>query len=192
MNGRNWKQILVFVAILCLTVSCGGAETSAAPTPTVDPAQAMQAAIQATMAAEQGNRGEQMAAWLTELDEAEAQWKANPVENYQIELLYVESPKQVIQIHTVTVADGAVVDEAVRCSDQAPNCIFSDIPTERLTIPGLFQTARAALQNDEINEFGGGFDFHETYSFPQRISLRTTGANALPWYWQVESFTVNE
>lgn len=192
MNGRFPKQLFLFILLVLGTVGCGGRVNNDDPTPTVDPAQAMQAAIQATMAAESGNRGEQMATWLAELDEAEARWAANPVENYQIEVLYVETSRQVVQVHTITVDDGAVVAEDVRCSDQAPGCVINKIPAERLTIPGLFQTARNALENDEINEFGGGFKFHETYGFPQNISLRTSGANQLPWYWQVESFTVNE
>ncbi len=192
MNGRFWQKLSIFIITIMLAAGCGGGASSTEPTPTVDPAQAMQAAIQATMAAEAGNRGEQMTTWLAELDEAEARWAANPVENYQIEVLYVETSRQVVQVHTITVADGAVVTEDVRCSDQAPGCVISKIPAEHLTIPGLFQTARNALENDEVNEFGGGFNFHETYGFPQNISLRTSGANQLPWYWQVESFTVNE
>lgn len=191
MNGRFWKQLFLFVLIWG-GIGCGGKSDDQGPPPTADPAQAMQAAIQATMAAEAGNRGEQIATWLAELGEAEARWAANPVQNYEIEVLYVESSRQIIQIHTVTVADGTVVAEDVRCSDQAPGCVFSEISPERLTIPGLFQTARAALENDEINEFGGGFRFHEMYGFPQHISLRTTGVNQLPWYWRVESFIVNQ
>lgn len=192
MNGRLWQKLSILIITIMLAVGCGSGAVSDAPTPTVDPAQAMQAAIQATMAAESGNRGEQIATWLAELDEAEARWAANPLENYEIEVLYVESSRQVIQIHTVTVEDGTVIAEDTRCSDQATGCVISKIPADRLTIPGLFQTARNALENDEINEFGGGFKFHETYGFPQHISLRTSGANQLPWYWQVESFTVKE
>ncbi|MAT95872.1 MAG: hypothetical protein CL608_01795 [Anaerolineaceae bacterium] len=192
MNGRLWQKLSILLITIMLAVGCGRGAVNDAPTPTVDPAEAMQAAIQATMAAESGNRGEQIATWLAELDEAEARWAANPLENYEIEVLYVESSRQVIQIHTVTVEDGTVIAEDTRCSDQATGCVISKIPTDRLTIPGLFQTARNALENDEINEFGGGFKFHETYGFPQNISLRTTGTNALPWYWQVESFTANE
>lgn len=192
MNGRFRQSLSILFILIMLTAGCGGGASSTDPTPTVDPAQAMQAAIQATMAAEAGNRGEQIATWLAELEEAEARWAANPVENYEIEVLYVESSRQVVQVHTVAVADGVVAAEDVRCSDQAPGCVISQIPADRLTIPGLFQTARNALENDEINEFGGGFKFHETYGFPQNISLRTSGANQLPWYWQVESFTINE
>ncbi len=192
MNGRFLKQLFLLIVLIVGSIGCGGGASNPGPTPTADPAQAMQAAIQATMAAESGNRGEQIAAWLAELDEAEARWAANPVENYEIEVLYVESSRQVIQVHTVTVEDGAVAAEETRCSDQATGCVISKIPADRLTIPGLFQTARNALENDEINEFGGGFKFHETYGFPQNISLRTTGANQLPWYWQVKSFIVNE
>jgi len=86
MNGRFWQKLSFFVITIMLTVGCTG-RSAAGPTPTVDPALALQAAIQATMAAEAGNRGEQIAVWLAELDEAEARWKTNPVENYEIEIL---------------------------------------------------------------------------------------------------------
>lgn len=192
MNGRFQNYTLTFFILILVSVSCGSDTSSAGPTPTTDPAAAMQAAIQATMAAEQGNRGEQIAAWLTELEEAEARWAANPVSNYEIEVLYVESTRQIIQFHTITVVDGVVTNEALRCSDQFVNCIFAEIETERFTIPGLLQTARATLENDEVNDASGGFDFHETYGFPQLIGLRSPGANSPPWYWQVESFAVTE
>ena len=192
MNGRFWKYALILVGLIVVSIGCSSETSSTEPTPTVDQAVAMQAAIQATMAAEQDNRGEQIAAWLTELEAAEVRWEANPVSNYEIEVLYVESTRQIIQFHTITVANGIVVAEERRCRDQFLNCIFAEIAAERFTIPGLFQTARAALENDEVNDAGGGFDFHETYGFPQRIALHSPGANSLPWYWQVESFTVTE
>ncbi len=77
MNGRFPKQVVFFIVLIWGSLGCSSADSSG-PTPTVDPAQAMQAAIQATMAAEAGNRGQQMAVWLAELDEAEARWAANP------------------------------------------------------------------------------------------------------------------
>lgn len=192
MDGRFWRTLFLLSLVVLAGAGCSSRPEDDSPAPTADPAAALQAAIQATMAAEQANRGEFLAAWLGDLVEAEDRWSDNPVTNYDIEVLYVESGRQVIQIHSLTVVEGEVVAEEVRCSEQFQNCIFADIPTGRFTVPGLFQTARFALENDEINANSGGVSFHETYGFPQFIGLRSPGANPLPWYWQVETFSVKE
>ena len=188
------KKLLFTTLMLIILVACGNGEgdvpadeVESGPTPTVDPAIALQAAIQATMAAEQGDRGEQIATWLAELETAESKWATNPIENYEIEIIYVNSNKNAIQIHSVVVEDGQVVSNDVRCSDQQPSCVFIDVDEEVLTIPGLFGMARTALVNDEVSETSGGFQFHDEYGFPQFIGLQTPGG--FPWYWQVQSFS---
>ena len=188
------KKLFLLLCLPLLLIACAGSSNEPAantePPATEDPALALQAALQATMAAEQGDRGEQIAAWLAELETAESKWQTNPLQNYKIEVIYVNSNKAIIQIHTLTVKDGEIVDDTVRCSEQQQNCNFEQIDLANLTIPGLFTMARASLVNDEVNENSGGFQFHEEYGFPQFIGLKTTGG--FPWYWQVESFEVLE
>ena len=188
------KKLLFAMVMITIFVACGSgdgnesiAEAETGPTPTVDPALALQAAIQATMAAEQGDRGEQIATWLAELETAESKWATNPLENYELEIIYVNSNKSAIQIHSVVVEGGEVVSNDVRCSDQQPNCVFIEVDEALLTIPGLFGMARNALVNDEVSDTSGGFQFHEAYGFPQFIGLQTPGG--FPWYWQVQSFS---
>lgn len=189
------KKSLMMLLFALVFTACGGSGggepvMGTDPTVTVDPAIALQVALQATMAAEEGDRGEQIAAWLTELETAESQWAANPLRNYELEILYVDSNKNAIQIHTVVVENGDVKSNDIRCSEQVTNCVFTEIDDAVLTIPGLFGMARSALVNDEISVKSGGFKFHETYGFPQFIGLQTS--SGAPWYWQVQSFAATE
>ena len=186
MNGRFWKYLLTLVALNFLSIGCGGA--SAGPTPTVDPAAAMQAAIQATIAAEQGNRGEQIAAWLAELDAAEKLWQEQGIDDYTIVVAYTPSHTVNQSIYTLTIENDEIVEDSANCVafGTNPTCIIEQIDLATLTVPGLFATARNALVNDTINDVGNEFNFHETYGVPQLISLRSTGQ--FPWFWQVNSF----
>ena len=186
------KKLMHLIMLLCagafLAGCTGGGETEAGPTSTPDAAAAMQAAIQATMAAEQADRGEQIANWLVELEAAQEIWDNAEIDAYEISVLYVDTTRQVIQQHFLEVRDGEIVRAEAACGEQNPNCVIADINVENMTVSGLFSLAYNALVNDEINEFSGGFQFHEAAGFPQFIGLRAP--NQVPWYWQVQSFTI--
>ncbi len=192
MNGRFHKQLFLFFVLMVISISCGSRTSNVGPTPTVDPAQAMQAAIQATMAAEAGNRGEQIIAWLAELDEAEKLWQEQGIAHYTIAIAYTPSNTVNQSIYTLTVENGEIVAESATCVafGTNANCVVEDLDTTTLTVPGLFTTARNALESDTINDTGNGFNFHELYGLPQFIGLRSTGQ--FPWFWQVNSFEVLE
>lgn len=195
MNGRFLKCSLILIGLILVSVSCGGGAGNAGPTrptPTVDPVQAMQAAIQATIAAEQGNRGDQIAAWLVELDEAEKMWQEQDIDDYTITVAYTPAHTVNQSIYTLTVENGELVADSATCLafGTNPNCIVETIDIATLTVPGMFAAARNALTNDTINDVGNGFNFHETYGLPQFIALRSTGQ--FPWFWQVNGFEVVE
>lgn len=192
MNGRLWKQCIIFIILIVATVGCGGRASSNEPTPTADPAAAMQAAIQATIAAEQGNRGEQINAWLAELDAAEKLWQEQSINDYTIVVAYTPSHTVNQSIYTLTVADGEIVEDSATCVafGTNPTCVVDELDLATLTVPGLFAAARNALVNDTVNDSGNDFNFHETYGLPQLISLKSPGQ--FPWFWQVNSFQVTE
>ena len=106
MHGRFWKYPLIFLGLIL--IGCGGGASSE-PTPTPDAAAAMQAAIQATIAAEQGNRGEQLATWLEELDAAEMLWQEQEIDNYEIVVVYTPSHTVNQSLYTLTVENGEIV-----------------------------------------------------------------------------------
>ena len=190
MNGRLHKHLFILLIVILFSVGCGG--NDAGPTPTVDPAQAMQAAIQATIAAEQNNRGEQLIAWQSELDAAEKLWQDQNISSYTIVVAYTPSHTVNQSIYTLTVENGEIVDDSSTCAAFGTNltCIIEQIDLDTLTVPGLFANARNALANDTINDSGNRFNFHDVYGVPQFILLQPTGQ--YPWFWQVNSIEVVE
>lgn len=191
---RKWI-LLVFTMLLMLLVGCGGAgnvETAVTdPNATIDPAIALQAKLQATIDAQQGDRAEQIANWLAELESAEAKWEANGVQNYTITVNYSSSNTVNQTIYTVQVENGEIVDHRVSCLAFGTNqtCINEEVPIESLTVPGLFELAQNALKTDTINEVGNGFNFEETYGYPQSINLKSMGQ--FPWLWRVTNFQID-
>jgi len=192
MNGRFPKQLFLLIVLIVGSLGCSGGASNPGPTPTVDPVQAMQAAIQATMAAEAGNRGELLATWAEELEAAEKTWQEQGIHRYTIVVAYTSSHTVNQSIYTLTVDNGEIVEDSATCVafGTNSNCVIDDIDLTALTVPGLFATARNALNSDTINDTSGGFNFHETYGVPQFIGLRSTGQ--FPWFWQVNTFEVLE
>ena len=192
MNGRFPKQLFLFTLLLLGSLGCGGTTSKVGPTPTVDPVQVMQAAIQATIAAEQGNRGASLATWAEELEAAEQVWQEQGIDHYTITVAYTSSDSVNQSIYTLTVEDGEIIDDGATCVAFGTNssCVIEDIDLVTLTVPGLFALARNALESDTVNDVGNDFNFHETYGVPQFISLRSTGQ--FPWFWQVNAFEVLE
>ena len=189
---RKW----ILGLVLLFLVGCGGAadvETAVTdPDATLDPAAALQAKLQATVNAQQGDRAEQIANWLTELENAEARWAANGVQNYTITVNYSSSNTVNQTLYTVQVENGEVLDHTVACAVFGTdlNCIIEEVPLESLTVPGLFELAQNALTTDTINEVGNGFNFEETYGYPQNINLKSQGQ--FPWLWRVTNFQIDE
>ncbi|MCA9934808.1 MAG: hypothetical protein H6662_12845 [Ardenticatenaceae bacterium] len=182
------KRLFVLVSLLIL-VGCGaGNAETAVPTPTTDPSLVLQASIQATIAAQIGNRSENLSRWLLELNDAEALWEAAGVHEYTLSVLYVNSPRNIVQTHHLRVQDGAVVEESVECNPKE-TCIIQKIDPNQITVPGLFAIAHDALRNDEINDNGTEFNWDPMYGVPEWISLRSAN---YPVYWQVLDFAVIE
>ncbi len=190
MNGRFPKTVSLIVLVIILFTACQSKEAAPAVPPTEDPVAAMQAALQATAAAGQADRSEQIAQWLAELDAAENQWGNANVSKYTLTVFYVNSPQSILQYNTIVVENGEIIEHSAACSEQAPNCFIKDIDLQNITVPGLFGMARSALNNDEIVDNGTQFNFDPTYGVPEWISLKTNGQ--FPWYWHVESFEVIE
>ena len=193
---RKKTQILLLLFIsLLLLAGCqsGGADAGEVegPTPTVDPVIAFQAAIQATIAAEESDRAELIAQWLEDLDEAQAAWEASPVENYTISVIFTPQTTVNQSLYTITVENGEITNQTSTCAafGTNANCIVDDIDYNNVTIPGLFGMAQNALANDMINQ-DIPLDFHEEYGFPQFIALQSSGQ--FPWFWQVTSFQPTE
>jgi len=171
-------------------VACQSKPDAPSETATPDPVAGMQAALQATSAASQVDRTEQLNRWLAELDDAENRWQAASVSKYTLTVFYVNSPQQIIQYHTITVENGEIIEESAACSEQAPQCSIRKIDLINVTVPGLFGMTRNALNNDEIADNGTEFNFDPIYGVPEWIALKTSGE--FPWYWHVESFEVIE
>lgn len=193
MNGRFGHHLFLFFTLLLSGIGCGGeASNPDSSSPTPDAAAAMQAAIQATIAAEAGNRGQLLATWAEELEAAETAWQAQEISRYMIVVAYTPSHTVNQSIYTLTVDNGEIVEESATCVafGTNPSCVVEDIDPNTLTVPGLFATARNALNNDLINDTGNGFNFHDTYGLPQFIGLRSGGQ--FPWFWRVNAFEVLE
>lgn len=188
------KKGIFLLIILLLLVGCGGQTETAASdaNATVDPVVALQAKLQATADAQQVDRAEQIATWLTELDAAEAKWEANGVESYTITVNYTGSNTINQTIYVVQVANNEIVDYTASCVFFGTNtsCINEEVPENTLTVPGLFELAREALTTDSINEDGNGFRFEETLGYPRHVALKSQGS--WPWAWRVTSFEIDE
>ena len=191
------KKGILLLVILFFTVGCGGSggqvETAVSdPDATIDPAAALQAKLQATVDAQQGDRAEQIAAWLIELDEAEAKWEANGVQNYTMTINYSSSNTVNQTLYNVTVVNNEIADFNVSCLaiGTNPTCINEEVPESTLTVPGLFELARNALTTDTMNENGNGFRFEETLGYPRHVNLKSQGT--WPWVWRVTAFQIDE
>ena len=191
------KKGILLLFILFFTIGCSGRggqpETAASESnPTVDPVVALQAKLQATVDAQQVDRAEQIATWLTELDAAEAKWEANGVEDYTITINYTGSNTVNQTLYIVEVANNEIVDYTVTCAFFGTNtsCINEEVPESTLTVPGLFELAREALTTDTINEGGNGFRFEETLGYPRHVALKSQGN--WPWAWRVTDFQLEE
>ncbi len=191
-NGR-YQSLLVILILILGTILLAACQTEAdAPveTPTPDPVATMQAALQATAAASEEDRSGELARWSKELDAAETLWAASNVSKYALTVLYVNSGQQILQSHTITVENGAIIEQSAACSEQQKECIINKIDLENITVPGLFGMARNAINNDEVSDNGAEFNFDPHYGVPEWIVLKTNGD--FPWYWHVESFEVLE
>ena len=183
-----------FLLVILAVTACGGKTAVSnpdAPTPTTDPVQAMQAALQATAAATDADRRTIIAQWQHNLADAEARWQANQVNDYTITVAY--SPESTIDrsVYIIRFVDGEIVEESADCIAGSDNkgCVIERIDRTNLTVPGLLGMAKNALENDLIDvEYP--LEFHETYGYPFQIGLETR--SILGFYWRVESFTVNE
>lgn len=190
MNGRFPKIISLIAIVTLLFTACQSENIAPALSPTEDPVVAMQAALQATAAAGQADRSEQIARWLAELDAAESRWENANVHKYTLTTFYVNSSQSILQYNTIIVENGEIIADSAACSEQAPNCFIKDIDLQNITVPGLFGMIRSALNNDQIVDNGTQFNFDQTYGVPEWISLKTSGQ--FPWYWHVESFEIIE
>jgi len=196
VNEEFGMKKWIFVVLLFLLMGCGGGgnvETAVTDSDaTVDPAAALQAKLQSTIEAQQGDRAEQIATWLTELDAAEAKWAANEVENYTITVNYTGSHTVNQTIYIVEVQNGEIADYTVSCLFFGTNnsCINEEVAENTLTVPGLFALARKALTTDTINDGGNGFRFEEELGYPRHIALKSQGT--WPWAWRITGFEINE
>lgn len=186
MVTRLLRCFILLIGLLLFGTGCTQAGDDDVPA-TADPVAAMQASLQQTAAAMSAEQGDLQTRWLDELDTAVAKWEAANISSYTIEILYIDSSSGAAQRHVVTVEDGVMVENGRFCPSQTPNCIFQQIPEESLRVPGLFQTARNAILNNEINDNGAEFNFDPNVGIPEWIPLKSAGNNAR--YWHVESFT---
>ncbi len=186
------KSRLSLIALLfMLLMGCGRSEqTAVSPTSTIDPVLILQAAIQATIAANEAQQGERIAQWQTELTDAEALWQEAAIDDYTITVTYFNSTKGVFQIHTLRVENGEIVADSVACSQQNLNCIFERIDLTAVTVPGLFGTAHAALNSGQISPNSSGFNFDPETGVPEIVPLQSGNAAS---YWRVDAFeTIGE
>jgi len=125
---------------------------------------------------------------MTALDKAERQWEEQGPTSYRIEVLVGHSIWHA-QYHTITVQDGAVVDETARCVPapfEGRTCEVEPFNAEDFTVSSLFAQARNELNLREPEFVHITFD--PTYGYPEIYNYDHPDIFDEDWGWAVTSF----
>jgi hypothetical protein len=129
---------------------------------------------------------------VTTIAEAERQWQAAKITNYQLTLNYVTWGADLWA--KITVADGNVV--AVECRDKSTGSDCHHFDPKAFTVAGLFATARhysiqveqAAIPSTKEQPAPFGIVFDATYHIPRYMVWRLSEYTE----WDITSFIVTE
>jgi hypothetical protein len=106
---------------------------------------------------------------LKQIDEAQAQWQAQEINSYRIEVLAVRATWHA-QFHQITIRDEQVVDESASCTPapaELGECEVEPFDAQDYTVPALFALARTKARADQAQHTRITFD--PSYGFPNLI-----------------------
>jgi hypothetical protein len=127
--------------------------------------------------------------FIEQIDGAFARWTATEITDYRLTVLVSERPYFEAQ-HTVTVADGEIVDYMVECII-APDsfCDPDHFNPAEYTVRGLFSNARRYAERVR-----GGvvfyIDFHLEYHYPEYFGQSRDDVEDALSEWRVTDFEV--
>jgi hypothetical protein len=107
---------------------------------------------------------------LSQIDAAQAQWQAQEITSYHVEVLAVRGTWHA-QSPQITVRDGQVVAESASCTPapaEMGQCEVEPFDAQDYTIPALFALARSKVRAGQAQHIRLTFD--PSFGFPNLLS----------------------
>jgi hypothetical protein len=130
------------------------------------------------------------AALLAQIDAAEQRWSSQGIGSYRIEVRRVNSIWHA-QWNTVVVKDGQVAEQSSRCTRapaESQHCRLQPFDAAQYTVPGLFATARAIVQDADPDAMIR-IAFDDAAGYPRSIFTDRPQVTDDDQGWGVETLT---